>query len=110
VFASWTVTPVSYSDQYVVALESTFEAFVPMPVVTISPMQLDMEVLELGLLPVITFEITNHGLIAAKNFTFFLPSDTHPFMHLLMVCDVGVLSYYYIYTPLFTRTVASKIK
>jgi hypothetical protein len=82
---SWTVTPLSYTDEYVVTLESTFESYVPIPVITVSPMQLDMEILEEGLLTVITFEITNHGFIAAKNFTFLLPSDTHPFMHLQMV-------------------------
>jgi hypothetical protein len=85
VAVSWTVTPVAYQDEYQVALESTFTTYVPMPVVTISPNQLDMEELQEGLWPVITFEITNHGLIAAKNFTFTLPPDIHPFMHLHMV-------------------------
>jgi hypothetical protein len=84
-FDSWSVTPVSYKDEYVVTLQSTYETHVPMPVITVNPTQLDMEVLEQGLMPVITFEITNHGFIAAKNFTFTLPPDTHPFMHLSMV-------------------------
>jgi hypothetical protein len=84
-FGSWTVTPVSYKDEYVVTLQSTFETYVPIPVVTVNPTLLDMGVLEQGLMPVVTFEVTNHGLIAAKNFAFTLPLDTHPFMQLKMV-------------------------
>jgi hypothetical protein len=96
-FVSWTVTQVPMTDVYNVELTSTFTAQIPMPVVTSNPVQVDMDVLEEGLMPVVTFEITNHGLIAAKNFTFTLPSDTHPFILLRMVrmlenCDFCVIT------------------
>ncbi|KAK2139049.1 hypothetical protein NP493_6770g00005, partial [Ridgeia piscesae] len=82
---SWVVKRVTYEDVYKITLEATFETHVPMPVVTITPRELDLEVLQRGLMPVINFELTNHGLIRAENVTFTLPSSgSHPFMHFEM--------------------------
>ena len=76
----------TYEDEYKVTLEATFETHVPMPVVTLTPLELDLEVLQRGLMPVINFELTNHGLIRAINVTFSLPArDSHPFLHFEMV-------------------------
>ena len=82
----------SYEDRYEITLEADFETNVPMPVVTIEPRELDMDVLQRGLVPVINFKLTNHGLIRADDVTFTLPKvDSHPFMHLEMVCIVYTL-------------------
>ena len=77
----------TFEDRYEITLEADFETNVPMPVVTIEPRELDMDVLQRGLVPVINFELTNHGLIRAEDVKFDLPSvGSHPFMHLEMVC------------------------
>ena len=79
----------SFEDRYEITLEADFETNVPMPVVTIEPRELDMDVLQRGLVPVINFKLTNHGLIRAEDVTFTLPKvDSHPFMHFEMVCIV----------------------
>ena len=76
----------TFEDVYKITLEATFETQVPMPVVTITPRELDMEVLQRGLMPVINFELKNHGLIRADNVNFKVPAtDSHPFMHFEMV-------------------------
>ncbi len=74
---TWTVTPTLVQDRYTFTLEATFETFVPMPVVTVQPAWIDMDQLELGLIPQILFNITNHGLITAGNLDMSLP-DGHP--------------------------------
>ncbi|KAI0216744.1 hypothetical protein LSAT2_031295 [Lamellibrachia satsuma] len=85
---SWVVKRVTFEDVYNITLETTFETHVPMPVVTITPRELDLEVLQRGLMPVINFELTNHGLIRADNVNFRLPrSNSHPFMHFEMDGD-----------------------
>ena|SRR6218665_1125686 len=88
-FLSWVVTQISFEDRYDIKLEATFETHVPIPVVTVTPNKLDLDVLELGLMPFINFEITNHGLIAAQGYRFQLPSpDAHPFITFTMVCTL----------------------
>ena len=83
---SWVVKRVTFKDVYKVTLKATFETNVPMPVVTITPQELDLDVLQRGLMPVINFELTNHGLIRAEDVKFRLPSsNSHPFMHFEMV-------------------------
>ncbi|KAI0218858.1 hypothetical protein LSAT2_029466 [Lamellibrachia satsuma] len=85
---SWVVKRVTFEDVYKITLEATFETHVPMPVVTITPRELDLEVLQRGLMPVINFELTNHGLIRAEDINFRLPtSNSHPFMHFEMDGD-----------------------
>ncbi|KAI0212202.1 hypothetical protein LSAT2_002886 [Lamellibrachia satsuma] len=82
---SWVVKRVTFKDVYKVTLKATFETNVPMPVVTITPQELDLDVLQRGLMPVINFELTNHGLIRAEDVKFRLPSsNSHPFMHFEM--------------------------
>lgn len=80
------MTPVAYEDRYDITLEADFKTNVPIPVVTLTPNKLDLDVLERGLMPVINFVIRNDGLIAAKGFRFQLPSsDAHPFLQFHMV-------------------------
>ncbi|KAI0234221.1 hypothetical protein LSAT2_015591 [Lamellibrachia satsuma] len=90
---SWVVKRVTFKDVYKVTLETTFETNVPMPVVTITPQELDLDVLQRGLMPVINFELTNHGLIRAEDVKFRLPSrNSHPFMHFEMDEDNDIIS------------------
>lgn len=84
------MTPVTFEDRYDITLEADFETFVPIPVVTLSPRELDLEVLERGLQPVINFVMTNHGLIAAQGVKFTLPVDGHhPFLKFEMVSIIA---------------------
>ena len=78
------MTPFTYEDRYDVTLEADFKTYVPIPVVTLKPRSLDLEILEEGLMPLITFEMTNHGLIAAERVQFTLPQH-HPFLRFEMV-------------------------
>ena len=73
---TWTVTPVTYEDVYVIPVEAEFETHVPIPVVTVYPTEIDLAELESGRITSIQINITNHGLIRADNVTLGLPS--HP--------------------------------
>ena len=75
----WSVTPVSYEDTYSIVLEADFETHVPIPVVTVTPSEVDLEELEQGRVDSIQLNITNHGLIRADGVTVALPT-THPFL------------------------------
>ena len=76
---TWSVTPVTFEDTYTLTLEADFETNVPIPVVTVSPTEFDLEELELGFTDSIQLNITNHGLIRADNVNLNLPID-HPFL------------------------------
>lgn len=73
---TWTVTPVTFQDIYVISLEADFETHVPIPVVTASPTEINLDDLERGLIASFQLNITNHGLIRAENVNIRLPS--HP--------------------------------
>ncbi|XP_048249484.1 uncharacterized protein LOC124117058 [Haliotis rufescens] len=73
---TWTVTPTTFEDKYIITLDSTFETQVPMAVVTVEPANINLIPYEEGKKYVINFNITNHGLIRADNARFTLPS--HP--------------------------------
>ena len=64
---SWTVVPTQVQDRYRIVVETTFEANVPAPVVTIEP-----SVIDLAEMPgddwQVDLTVSNHGLIAADNF------------------------------------------
>ena len=76
---TWSVTPIEFQDTYVLTVEADFVTHVPIPVVTVTPREFDLEELELGLVSSIQLNITNHGLIRANNISIELPSD-HPFL------------------------------
>ena len=76
---TWSVTPVTFEDTYTLTLEADFETNVPIPVVTVSPEDFDLEELELGFTSSIQINITNHGLIRADNVNLNLPTN-HPFL------------------------------
>ena len=76
---TWSVTPVTFQNTYVLTLETDFETNVPIPVVTVSPSEFDLEELERGFVDSIQLNITNHGLIRADDVNLNLPTD-HPFL------------------------------
>ena len=76
---TWSVTPVEFQDTYVLTIEADFVTHVPVPVVTVTPREFDLDELELGFISTIQLNITNHGLIRANDTTIALPTD-HPFL------------------------------
>ena len=88
---TWSVTPTTFEDTYTITIETDFETHVPQPVVTITPAEIELEELELGLVDTLQFNITNHGLIRADDLQFELPTD-HPFLSFSTnISDVGSL-------------------
>ncbi len=77
---TWSVTPVAFEDTYVLTIEADFETHVPIPVVTVTPNEFDLEDLELGIITSIQLNITNHGLIRANDVSIQLPDD-HTFLN-----------------------------
>ncbi|MCX6928321.1 MAG: immunoglobulin domain-containing protein, partial [Verrucomicrobia bacterium] len=61
----WQVTPTSVPDRYEFVLDTTFETYVPIPVVTVEPGAIDLCAIP-GDTSQINLVITNHGLMAAK--------------------------------------------
>ena len=76
---TWSVTPVEFQDTYVLTIEADFVTHVPVPVVTVTPREFDLDELELGFFSSIQLNITNHGLIRANDVSIELPNN-HPFL------------------------------
>ena len=76
---TWSVTPITFKDTYILTIEADFQTHVPIPVVTVTPTEIDLNDLELGFVDSIQFNITNHGLIRANDVNIQLPND-HPFL------------------------------
>ena len=76
---TWSVTPIAFQDNYIFTIEADFVTHVPLPVVTVTPTEIDLEALELGLLSSFQINITNHGLIRANDTTLLFPTS-HPFL------------------------------
>ncbi|MBL9126553.1 MAG: hypothetical protein JNL97_02845, partial [Verrucomicrobiales bacterium] len=71
----WTVVPTEIEDRTRISIETVFEAFVPMPVVTIEPAVIDLA--DYGAdVTQIDLRITNHGLVAAQKAR--IGFDEHP--------------------------------
>ena len=75
---TWTVIPVTYEDEYTIPIVAEFEAHVPIPVVTVTPTEIDLNQLESGAISSFQLNVTNHGLIRADNVSIELPD--HPFL------------------------------
>ncbi len=71
----WTVTPTEIQDRTKITIEAVFEAFVPMPVITVDPPLIDLHDFTAELTQ-IDLKIVNHGLIAAQKTR--LHFGTHP--------------------------------
>ena len=76
---TWSVTPIAFQDNYILTIEADFVTHVPLPVVTVTPTEIDLEALELGLISSFQINITNHGLIRANDTTLLFPTS-HPFL------------------------------
>jgi hypothetical protein len=87
----WTVEEVDLNDRYKISIESTFEANVPAPVVTVTPSVLDVSDLdELGETKVVNMVIENHGWINADRGAFSFGS--HPYYSIEpLIKDVGTI-------------------
>ena len=79
VIYTWSVTPTTYEDIYTISVVADFETRVPLPVVTVTPNEIDLDELEAGLITSIQLNITNHGLIRADNVGIQLPNN-HPLL------------------------------
>ncbi len=71
----WTVVPTEIEDRTRITIETVFEAFVPMPVVTVDPPLIDLSEYTADVTQ-IDLKVSNHGLIAAKEAK--LSFGTHP--------------------------------
>ncbi len=71
----WKVVPTEIQDRTRIVIETIFEAFVPMPVITVDPPLIDLADYTADVTQV-DLKITNHGLIAAKEVGIFF--GTHP--------------------------------
>ncbi|KAK7073310.1 hypothetical protein SK128_022152 [Halocaridina rubra] len=89
VTVTWSVTPVSIKDTYTITVETDFQVNVPMPVVTVTPYNLNIENFELGLEDLIELNVTNHGLIRAENVQLDMP-DNHPFLVFTSLTEIPV--------------------
>ena len=69
----------AYQDTYVLVVEADFETNVPIPVLTVTPTEIDLEELELGFVTSFQINVTNHGLIRADDVGIQFPND-HPFL------------------------------
>ncbi|HXI51680.1 MAG TPA: CARDB domain-containing protein, partial [Candidatus Saccharimonadales bacterium] len=71
----WTVTPTEIQDRTRITIETIFEAYVPMPVVTVDPPLIDLHDFTADVTQ-IDLRVSNHGLIAAQDAK--LHFGTHP--------------------------------
>jgi hypothetical protein len=62
---TWTVVPTEIEDRTHIVLETTFETFVPVPVITVEPGSVDLADITEEVSQ-INFTISNHGLVAAQ--------------------------------------------
>ena len=62
----WKVVPTEIQDRTKITIETVFEAFVPMPVITVDPPMIDLDDFRHAEVTQIDMRVMNHGLIAAK--------------------------------------------
>ncbi len=86
----WSVVPTEIEDRTKIVLETTFETFVPAPVVTIEPASIDLAEIE-GDVAQVNLKISNHGLIAAEDVRLDMPTDSD-WRFTPLITDVGTLA------------------
>lgn len=85
----WTVVPTEIEDHTRIVVETEFETFVPIPVVTIDPPLIDLAGFT-GSETQINLTIRNHGLITAQEFKLNFPA--HPELTFTpLVTDLGAI-------------------
>lgn len=86
---TWTVVPITVEDRYKIAIDTTFESVVPVPVVTVELAVIDLSEIT-GTEAVVNVKVSNHGLIAANSTRLNFP--THPLWQFIPLIDqIGVL-------------------
>jgi hypothetical protein len=64
---TFTVVPITVTDSsYTFTILATYDTQVPIPVITITPLLIDVPQIDSGGATTITFTITNHGLVAGQ--------------------------------------------
>jgi alpha-tubulin suppressor-like RCC1 family protein len=87
----WTVTPVPFEDRVTISVETVFETYVPVPVVTVEPAFIDLASLTTpGQQMQVDLKISNHGLIAA-NHGRLTPSINPNYQVIPLISDLGTL-------------------
>src|SRR5205085_8583328 len=71
----FTVIPATIEDRARIVIETVFETFVPLPVVTIEPNLIDLNDIQADRTE-IELKITNHGLVAAQDFNLSFASNS----------------------------------
>lgn len=85
----WTVEEIEIEDRTRITLETTFETFVPTPVVTITPNLIDLSTI-VGNEAQVDLKIENHGLVAANDVKLYF--GTHEDWELTpLISDLGAL-------------------
>ena len=85
----WSVVPTTIEDRTRITIETTFETFVPAPVITIEPALIDLAGFS-GSVTQINLTIQNHGLVAAQEFKLNFPE--HPDVEFTpLITDFGAL-------------------
>ena len=85
----WKVEPTEIEDRTRISIETLFEAYVPSPVVTITPALIDLADV-VGDEMQVDLQIENHGLIAAQGFRLDMP--THALWEFTpLITDVGTI-------------------
>ncbi len=87
---TWEVRPKPIRDRYEFRVKADFKARVPMPVVTVTPNNIDLEPYKLGYEDTIVFNVTNHGLIKADALGLEMPMN-HPFLEFDEFPELGDL-------------------
>ena len=85
VIFEWSVVPVKMKDIYEIKLDATFKTNVPEPVVTITPFSLTLPDLLPGEVYYGEFEVENHGLITAENFSFWATTGNPEYVIEMMI-------------------------
>ncbi|KAL1529501.1 hypothetical protein AB1Y20_000447 [Prymnesium parvum] len=67
---TWYVQPTRIEEVYDIVIDSTFEAHVPMPVVTVSPLKVDVGSMPCPGITQVDFTVWNRGKVAAEDFRF----------------------------------------
>jgi hypothetical protein len=86
---TWTVEPVQIEDRYRLVINTTFEANVPAPAVTLEPALIDLRDIPADAVQVVV-KVTNHGLVGVGSCALQFPDHPH-YRFTPLVENVGAL-------------------
>ncbi len=73
----WSVREITLEDRYEIKLEATFKTNVPVPLLMLSPLNVQLPVMKKGEVFQGEFRLTNYGLMRAQNVKQILPANTN---------------------------------